>query len=139
MTKVFVRGLYNYDPDAVSAQAVLKCDPDEDMTQQQFKEETDINVILKRFGMTGQLPQGLAMPMVGDFTNVSDFHTAMNLVRQADEEFMKLPAEVRKRFNNDPGAVIAFLNDPANRDEAVKLGIVAPPPEQIDVKSGDAA
>ena len=45
----------------------------------------------------------------GDFTNIPDFHTAMNLVRQAQEEFVRIPADVRARFNNDPGRFMEFL------------------------------
>ena len=135
MEKVFIRGAYNYDGDEVSASCVLVCDPGEDRTQQQFKEESDINEIVRRFGLTGQVPEGVGIPMSGDFTDVSDFHTAMNMVRTAEAEFMKLPAEVRARFSNDPGAVIQFLDDPANLDEAVRLGLVARPAEVVHTSS----
>lgn len=139
MEKLFIRGAYNYDADHVSAVSVLVCDPDEDMTQQQFKEESDINEIVRRFGLTGQVPQGVGIPMSGDFTEVSDFHTAMTMVRTAEAEFMKLPAEVRARFSNDPGAVIAFLDDPANRDEAVRLGLVAPAAEVVHTSEAEGS
>ena len=104
-------------------------DPEKDMTQQQYAEEVDINTIVKRFGLTGQLPQNLQMPVSGDFTDAVDFHTAMNVVRQAEEEFLRVPADVRERFGNDPGKLMAFLEDDKNRDEAIKLGLVNPPVE----------
>lgn len=128
--KVFVRGLYNYDADAASEEAGLKIDESESVTQQQFAEEVDINTIVKRFGLTGELPNGVAMPVSGDFTGVADFQSAMNVVRQAQEAFMELPAEVRYRFSNDPARVVEFLDNPENRDEAIKLGIVARPVEK---------
>lgn len=130
MQKVFVRGLYNYDPDEASNAAGLKIDEAESVTQQQFAEEVDINTIVKRFGLTGELPNGVAMPVSGDFTGVADFQSAMNVVRQAQEAFMELPAEVRYRFSNDPARVVEFLDDPNNRDEAIKLGIVSKPVEK---------
>lgn len=37
---------------------------------------------------------------------------------------MSLPAELRKRFRNDPGMLLAFLEDPQNRAEAESLGLV---------------
>lgn len=137
MAKIEVRSAYAYDADAVSLETGSAFDPDEGRTQQQFAEECDINTIVKRFGLTGQLPTNLAMPLSGDFAEATDFHSAMNLVAQAQAEFMQLPAEVRARFKNDPGAVVEFLDDPANRDEAIKLGLVAAPPEvpREDVKS----
>jgi phage internal scaffolding protein len=70
------------------------------------------------------------MPLTGDFVDVPDFQTALNLVISAQDEFMKVPADVRARFNNDPGELMAFLEDDKNRDEAIKLGLVNAPPEK---------
>lgn len=129
MSKVFLRTEFNYDPDEVSLASGLACDPDESMTQQQFAEECDINTIVRRFGLTGELPSDVRMPQSGDFTSVGDFHSAMNLVREAEEQFMLLPAELRLRFGNDPGQLLAFLDVEGNREEAVRLGLVNKPPE----------
>ena len=41
----------------------------------------------------------------GDFTGAVDYHEAMNIVAKADQMFMDLPASIRARFGNDPGAV----------------------------------
>lgn len=120
---------YNYDRDAVSRETGLACDPDEQVTQVQFAKDCDINEIVRRFGLTGQLPVSAKIPLSGEFAEVSDFHTAMNLVVQAESEFMKLPGEVRARFQHDVGALMAFLEDPSNREEAVKLGLVTAPAE----------
>ena len=78
----FLRAPGNYDPDVVSNETGLACDPDEGVTQQSFKEECDINVIVERFGLTGQLPENLRMPVSGDFTGITDFQTAMQVVRE---------------------------------------------------------
>ena len=46
---------------------------------------------------------------------------------------MALSAEIRSRFGNDPQNLILFLEDPSNRPEAEKLGLVnssAIPPER---------
>lgn len=129
MSKYFLRAFGNYDGDAVSDETGLDTGPDS-MTQQEFAKECDINEIVRRFGLTGQLPENLRFPVSGDFTGVGDFHEAMNLVRQAEEEFLRVPAEVRARFQNDPGRLLAFLDDGKNRDEAIKLGLVNAPPER---------
>lgn len=126
----FLRAPGNYDPDVVSNETGLACDPDEGVTQQSFKEECDINVIVERFGLTGQLPENLRMPVSGDFTGITDFQTAMQVVREAQEEFMRVPADIRERFNHDPGKLIAFLGDDKNREEALKLGLIDPPVEK---------
>lgn len=129
MPRVFVRGFNNYDVDEASAKAAVSIAPEERMTQQQFKDECDINTIVRRFGLTGVVPQNFAMPQSGDFTGVTDFHTAMNVVRASQEAFMTLPGEVRARFANSPQRLMDFLHDPQNRDEAIRLGLAQKPAE----------
>lgn len=100
-------------------------------TQQQFKEDADINEIVRRFGLTGKLPDDIRMPEYADYNDVFDFQTAMNTMMNAEREFMKLPSDVRRHFDNDPQKLLEFVGNDANYDQAVKLGIVkakAPPP-----------
>lgn len=127
---MFLRTAYNYDADKVSLETGLSIDEDESVTQQQFKEECDINEIVRRFGLTGELPENVRMPVSGDFTGVSDFTSAMQMIQQAEEAFMQFPGEVRARFQNDPSRMIAFLEDGANMKEAQELGLVPLPPEK---------
>lgn len=133
--EVFLRSGFNYDRDQVSQATGLACRAEESMTQQQFKDEVDINTIVARFGLTGELPENLRMPVSGDFTKVGDFQSAMQMVREAEEAFMELPGQVRARFHNDPQRLIEFIEDDANREEAQKLGLVVPP--TVPVKAPD--
>lgn len=122
----FVRTPYNYDRMKASDESGLLC-PEPTKTQQQFKEETDINTIVQRFGITGELPSDVPVPQSGDFSDaVTDYQTALNLVIAADQAFMALPAQVRQRFNNDPARLVEFVSDADNRDEARKLGLLVP-------------
>lgn len=126
----FVRNPYNYDLAQASNDSGLDCSCDgAGRTKQSFAEEADINVLIRRFGIGGPFPQGVRMPTYGDFTGVTDYQQALNAIGQADRSFMALPAHVRSRFGNDPGAFVAFCSDEANREEAIKLGLVPPPPE----------
>jgi len=79
----------------------------------------------------------------GDFTSVQDYQLSLNQVMAAQESFEALPSHIRARFQNNPGALLAFLEDPTNQEEAVKLGLVnAPPPPQpkgAEAPSGGAA
>ena len=126
IVRPFIRTPYNYDRDLASAESGLQC-LDPTLTQQQYKDEVDINTIARNFGITGQLPVNVRMPSYGDFSDVHDFQSAMNAVRRANESFMQMQPEVRERFANDPQRFVAFCSDPANRDEAVKLGLAYPP------------
>lgn len=128
MTKVievFLRSPFNYDRNQASDDAG-QANHEPSLTQQSFEAECNINTIVERFGLTGQLPEPLS-PQYGDFSNVSDFQSAMNAIADANSGFMSLPGELRARFHNDPGELISFLENPANRDEAVSLGLVDKP------------
>lgn len=125
MQKVVLRADGQYDPDVVSQATGLR-GFDKSRTQQQFAEEVDINTIVRRFGIDGQLPQGVRMPSYGDFTGLSDYQEAMNAVRLAGEAFMQMPARVRARFGHDPAEFVAFCSDEANAAEAARLGLVKP-------------
>jgi phage internal scaffolding protein len=120
---IFLRTPYNYDTDAASNESGLACE-EPTLAQQHFKEECDINTILQKFSITGILPEAPLSPRYGDFTDIGDYHTALNRVIAAQEEFDGLPAQIRARFDNDPAKLIEFLDDEANRPEAEKLGLV---------------
>lgn len=134
---MFVRSAYNYDMEEVSRETGLSMeyvDPttgevvrDFGMTQQEFAKDADINEIVRRFGLTGHLPDVVNVPLSGDFTGISDYHSAVLAVRKAEEDFMELPAEMRARFDNDPQKLMNFLDNGENRDEAIKLGLVSKP------------
>lgn len=123
--KVFVRSAYNYDRDAASDASGLAC-VDESRAKQSFAEECDINTIVRRFGLSGELPTGVRMPTYADFTGIFDFHSAMNAIAQAGEAFDSMPAHVRARFDNDPAKFVDFCSQEENRAEAIKLGLVDP-------------
>lgn len=93
------------------------------LTRQEMSEECDINVIMKRYTRTGVSTVMSGTPMEGDFTGLADFQESLNLVNFANERFTALPAELRARFQNDPGKFAEFAANPANGPELVKLGL----------------
>lgn len=123
----FFRTPYNYNIEAESDVTGLLCE-DDSLAQQHFKDEADINEIVRRFGLTGEMPANPHLPVSGDFTAVTDYQTALNAVMAAQEGFMALPPDLRSRFYNDPQKLLVFLEDPSNHAEAVRLGLVNPPP-----------
>lgn len=123
--KVFVRSAYNYDRSEVSRETG-SVNEMEDMCKQSFKDECDINTIVKRFNVTGLLPQSAKVPRYDLFENVIDFHTAMNAIAEARESFDMLPAEVRAKFQNDPGKFVDFCSKKENLPEMRKLGLAIP-------------
>lgn len=108
--------LHSYDWKLVSQQA--QTDPGEgSLVQQHLKEEADINTIVRRFGITGQMPFGPTGGMYGDFTGFpTDYLAALEVVDRADAAFMSLPAEVRERFHNNPAELVEFANSRSYED-----------------------
>lgn len=121
----FLRTPYNYDTIAASNESGVACE-EPSLAQQQFKDECDINNILRQFNITGQLPDAYLSPRYGDFTGIGDFKTALDRVNATYEEFESLPAQIRARFNNDAAELIQFLDQDENRAEAEKLGLLEP-------------
>jgi len=104
-----------------------------DRTHQEFKDECDINVLMRRYEATGVMPQPWKSPPVaqyGDFSEAPDYFEAQRILATARDQFSGLPSRVRARFNNDPAQLLAFVHDDANLEEARKLGLLrdqAPP------------
>lgn len=114
----------------------IDCSKEPSKTQQQFAEDCDINQIVAKYAQ-GNLfdPVNVMDPsnaLYGDFSNIEDYHSMMTRLVGAQEAFEGLPIHLKKRFEQDPGKLIAFLNNPNNREEAERLGLVekTPPPVQ---------
>jgi len=108
----------------------LECQ-DKSLAVQSAKDESDINTIVRRFGLTGQIPQGFRIPTYADFLNAPDtYQGALEALDRADRAFRSIPAAIRARFNNDPGLFVQFCSDPANLPELRKMGLApSPAPE----------
>jgi len=117
MTKTKFNTKYNYNRDAGITFT------EESLTQQQFKNECDINNILRNVEK-GILPDLIKTnPQYGDFTKVTDYQEALNTVLFAKEQFLALPSQVRERFGNDPSLFLEFATEPANMESMVELGL----------------
>lgn len=99
------------------------------LTKQSMKDQTDINRILLKYQKTGV--QSFVSQVQPEFveTAAMDFQEAMNLVLDAQNKFQEMPSSLRKKFDNDPGQYLAFVQDPANLDEMYELGMAERPPE----------
>lgn len=118
------------------------CD-DDGMTRQEFKDECDINILLAQYEKTGQLNHfNPRSPQYFDATGLpADYLQSMMMIREAGEAFMRLPAAVRKTFDNDPEAFVAFAADPDNLEQMREWGLAppAPAPEEPKLDPGASA
>jgi hypothetical protein len=98
------------------------------MTKQSLKEETEIYNIIKRarMGVVEHVNQYEAR--YGDATAM-DLQESMNLVKETNKWFGKLPVELRNHFKNDIVSAVEFLDrvkagDPKAIEQGRKLGLV---------------
>ena len=114
----------------------------ESMTRQSEMAACDIHNILKQFSQTGfeqLVRERAAQGQYADLTNLPDYQEALNVVLDAQAAFAALPSQIRDRFHNNPEEFIEFVGDPANQDEAIRLGLASdtrtpePPPTKVEV------
>lgn len=122
-------------------ESVAQISDEPSLTKQSFAADADINTIMERYAKTGYLVDPLnpstRKPQFDDFSSVPDFQEAQEIVARSCEMFDDLPSKLRDRFNNDPLDLLAFMSDPANHEEAIKLGIVEPKVGKVDVSSDE--
>jgi len=95
-------------------------------TKQSFKDECDINNIMRKFIRTGTLDFAQRNEgRYGDCTGM-EYQKAVYQVAAAKSLFNELPAELRNRFENEPAKFLEFVQDRRNEDEARELGLLKP-------------
>ena len=92
-------------------------------TKQSFKNECDVNNILKNYNKTGIMPENFNPGEYRDLDG-TDYQEYMQTVASANSMFEELPSALRKRFKNDPAQLLSFVHDDKNVAEAHKLGLL---------------
>lgn len=107
------------------SKAVKNYPTGETLTQQQFKDESDVNQIMKKYKATGTIThvRNASTGAYMDLTEAPSYQDALHVIIQAEQAFEQVPAEIRNRFNHDPQKFIDFLSDEKNNEEAIKLGL----------------
>lgn len=113
---------FHYDREAVSRETGLRMNG-KGKTQQQFKDQCDIRMIIKNYTRTGLIPQRTQMPLPAEFHETFDYMSCQNTLVQAKRAFMELPSDIRKRFGHDPAEFYRFATDEKNVDDLVKMGL----------------
>ena len=109
-------------------------------TKQSFRDETDINQILKRAQKSGTISHLTKYEArYGDFSNFDFFEAQLQLAK-GGEIFADLPMELRREFNQSPAEFFDYVNDPANKDDLARLlpALAEPGRQNIDVKTANA-
>lgn len=104
---------------------ILTVNQEPSKTDQQWKEDCDVNNIIRKFLKTGQINHlNHKQGSYADVSEIPDLLEATMQIQQASDLFSDLPSQVRKRFNNSPLDMIDFLKNPENFEEAQELGLL---------------
>lgn len=121
-----VRHQFDLASHALVAQAVEVYNHGPKITHDAPAKDADINNIVRRYGIDNiPMPPAVMDPSYYGETDFPDLSTALHRSREAEERFRALPADIRRRFSNDPGNLWTFVTDPNNLEEAVALGLLA--------------
>lgn len=97
------------------------------ITKQSHKAECDIYNILKQYQRTGIITHvQSARPQYTDLPSDVDYQSALNLMLEAEQTFLSLPARVRDHFNNDPERFLAAFRDDKQADKLREFGLLQP-------------
>ena len=109
----------------------------ESMTQEHFREETEILNIIRRHDRNGVIDHiNKGQAIYGDFSEITDYRDMIHKLREADSAFAQVPSDIRKRFENDPAKFFNFVTDPSNHDALAEMGLVMKKePESKNVSS----
>lgn len=101
-------------------------------TDQQYKDEVDVNEIIRRYKKDGIVPHVKNInAQFADVSDIPDLMQGMERIAHAKEEFLRVPASIRAKHKNNVVDFYNWLADPANKEEAVELGLMKKP-QQAD-------
>ena len=104
----------------------------ESLTQQHFSQESEINNIIAlhdRTGIIKNVQQGVAQ--YGDYSEINEYRQNLDMIRAADENFMQLPSNIRRQFNNNAGDFFEFATNPENQDKMIEMGLANRKPSEV--------
>jgi phage internal scaffolding protein len=113
----------------------------ESLTQQSHAQAADVRNIIKQYDRTGliaNVTKGIAQ--YGDYSEINEYSEALNMVRNANQNFETLPSHIREQFNNNAGLFFEFATNPKNSEEMIKMGLKKAPVivEEATTKSASA-
>lgn len=82
--------------DAVSEATQFHCDPDDDLTRQEYKDEANLNNLLAKFGIESSSKK----PLYGEQDFDIDLQQALESIHDARRAYDILPDDVREKYGN---------------------------------------
>ena len=93
------------------------------LTKQAFKDDCNLNLIVRRFTQTGQVPVAHQRPLHFGPEEELDFHQAQLALARARSTFEILRPELQEKYESIEG-IIEAVNDPARASQLHADGIL---------------
>lgn len=106
-------------PKAERPKPVLACDPKDTKTRQEFKKESDVNWLLKKYG--GNIP--MAQVRYGEEVFGVDRLQAIESIRAAHEAYLEQPEAVRAKYPDYESIYRALQDGTFSLPEAVSEAV----------------
>jgi len=101
----------------------IDCSNDPGVTDQSGGPDSDINNIVARFHKTGILPNVNVDLVFADVSDAPSYQDALQIVINAENQFMSLDAKTRKKFDNSPAQFLEWIENPENAREVASMGL----------------
>lgn len=124
--------------DRYSEDVIVVLNTGEGLTQQEFRDETDINLILQKYGVhaiAGEHPPQVYRDVSKDY----DYMEAFQAVQEAQEAFAALPAHARRALGDDPIKLMELSQTEEGVKQLVKLGFADPNYQAASVEQPEPA
>lgn len=108
----------------------MSTEGDKIRVKQEFRDEVNINTIMKRVRSKGAILPNMDVSrkaFFGDVSAVGSFMDVHERMQAAKDGFMQIPSDIRSRFQNDPMVFLEFASNPENRDQMVEMGLLDAP------------
>ena len=106
-------------------------EPGETITKQEFKDDCDMNLIIKKGFTNLKVHEPQSGEQVVHNPDIT-FHDMQCYMKQTEEMWQNIPAKIRAKFHNDPGEYLEFCGDENNHEELVKMGLANPKPVSVE-------
>lgn len=93
------------------------------LTDESFKDECDISLMIERFKIN-KIPPRTVNIAYGYSPTVEDLQNAQYIMAETKSNFEALPSKVRDEFGNDVSNYLAYISDKTNLKDCYERGLI---------------
>lgn len=93
------------------------------LTDESFKDECDISLMIERFKVN-KIPPRTVNIAYGYSPSVEDLENAKYIMAETKSNFEALPAKIRDEFGNDVSNYLSYISDKSNLQDCYERGLI---------------